>query len=504
LATLRASIQVLGGMGTGLKKMNRSMTTVLNSFEALHRTSSNAINTSNILSALQLLSRVEDAVKAIERGIREANDAQNQMNNGLRNGQSAADGLADKVKNVIGKYLSVDRIKQGVGIVSDFLGSADALNTAETKQANVMGNNGAAQSEYETIRAKDSEVGNNSTFGNAAILVVEALMVGLAHAADLITVSTLFADGATKTFFTTLMKNPLFWIAIVVGILVALIYTWVESVGGIQIAWQIAMQAILTTWDVVRIGIFTGVNRILDLWDRLRFGFAVSNVAIQNMMGDMRVNVLLILQNMVNGAIDIINGFITTLNEIPGVSIEAVQGVTFGKEAQIENAANKQARMAELNNFRNEIVKNAADRDADLNKMKSDAVSAFVERQAAIAAAQAENATKKEKKNPWDKIMNNIGNSGAGKEIAVETAGTNRETAANTAKMAQSMETSEEDLKYLRDVAERDVINRFTTAEVKVDMTNNNRVNSELDLDGIIDRFGEKLVETLDAVAEGV
>ncbi|MEH7522017.1 tape measure protein [Bacillus sp. JJ1503] len=80
---------------------------------------------------------------------------------------------------------------------------------------------------------------------------------------------------------------------------------------------------------------------------------------------------------------------------------------------------------------------------------------------------------------------------------------TGKETAGNTKKMADSMEMAEEDLKYLRDLAERDVINRFTTAEVKVDMTNHNTVNSDLDLDGIIDRFGEKLEETLDVIAEG-
>ncbi|MEH7392393.1 tape measure protein [Bacillus sp. JJ1474] len=80
---------------------------------------------------------------------------------------------------------------------------------------------------------------------------------------------------------------------------------------------------------------------------------------------------------------------------------------------------------------------------------------------------------------------------------------TGKETAGNTKKMADSMEMAEEDLKYLRDLAERDVINRFTTAEVKVDMTNHNTVNSDLDLDGIIDQFGEKLEETLDVIAEG-
>lgn len=78
-----------------------------------------------------------------------------------------------------------------------------------------------------------------------------------------------------------------------------------------------------------------------------------------------------------------------------------------------------------------------------------------------------------------------------------------KDTAGNTAKMAKSMEASEEDLKYLRDAAEREIINRFTTAEVKVDMTNHNSINNDMDLDGIIDHFGEKLEETLVSVAEG-
>ncbi|MFZ0577728.1 MAG: tape measure protein [Psychrobacillus psychrotolerans] len=85
-----------------------------------------------------------------------------------------------------------------------------------------------------------------------------------------------------------------------------------------------------------------------------------------------------------------------------------------------------------------------------------------------------------------------------------DAAGSGKDTAGNTAKMAKSMEGSEEDLKYLRDAAEREIINRFTTAEVKVDFSSTNTINSELDLDGIIDHFGEKLEETITSVAEGV
>ncbi|WP_102274101.1 tape measure protein [Cytobacillus massiliigabonensis] len=77
------------------------------------------------------------------------------------------------------------------------------------------------------------------------------------------------------------------------------------------------------------------------------------------------------------------------------------------------------------------------------------------------------------------------------------------DTAGNTKKMADSMEASEEDLKYLRDLAEQEVINRFTTAEIKVDFSSQNTINSELDLDGIIDKFTEKLEEAIDIAAEG-
>lgn len=78
------------------------------------------------------------------------------------------------------------------------------------------------------------------------------------------------------------------------------------------------------------------------------------------------------------------------------------------------------------------------------------------------------------------------------------------DTAANTASMKNSLSTSEEDLKYLRDIAERDTINRFTTAEIKVEMTNNNTINSDRDLDGVVSYLEKKVEETMIASAEGV
>lgn len=74
----------------------------------------------------------------------------------------------------------------------------------------------------------------------------------------------------------------------------------------------------------------------------------------------------------------------------------------------------------------------------------------------------------------------------------------------DTGKISDSMDITEDDLKYLRDLAEQEVINRFTTAEIKIDMTNNNNINSETDLDGIVAYLEDTLYETMEIAAEGV
>lgn len=77
--------------------------------------------------------------------------------------------------------------------------------------------------------------------------------------------------------------------------------------------------------------------------------------------------------------------------------------------------------------------------------------------------------------------------------------------AGDTGKMSDSLDTSEEDLKYLRDIAEKEAINRFTTAEIKVDMGGiNNTVNNKADLDGIADYLSGVLEEQMQIAAEGV
>lgn len=84
-------------------------------------------------------------------------------------------------------------------------------------------------------------------------------------------------------------------------------------------------------------------------------------------------------------------------------------------------------------------------------------------------------------------------------------AGNTDDIADSTAATAGALSGSSEDLKYLRDLAEKEAINRFTTAEVKVDFTGmTNKISSDMDLDGVISKLTEGFAESLELAAEGV
>jgi len=138
------------------------------------------------------------------------------------------------------------------------------------------------------------------------------------------TAVTWLSVAANRAMALAMLSNPIGWIALAIGILIGMIYKWVQSVGGLKIAWLMVMSGIMTAWDWVKIGFFAGIYYILDLWDKLKMGMMTAGNGITNFIGDMRTGVLVILQDMVNGAIDIINGFIGVLNKIPGVSIETI------------------------------------------------------------------------------------------------------------------------------------------------------------------------------------
>lgn len=288
---------------------------------------------------------------------------------------------------------------------------------------------------------------------------------------------------ANRALLASMLTNPILWIAIAIGVVIGLIYKWVESVGGLRIAWLIVCNALLTAWDWVQIGFMTGVYWVMDMWNKLQLAFMTAGVNIANFMGDMKANVLMILQNMVNGAISIINGFISMLNKIPGVSIDLIQQVTFGTTAQLENEAAKQARAQSLEDFRSQIESKIAERDAKLNQMKAEARAATAQRQAEIATAKAEAASKKAADSA-DLDIDSVGSVG------------------EVGKIKEDVNIAEEDLKFLRDVAEMRYVQNFVTLTptVAVDA----KISEKVDVDEVISKIERKLEDEFYAAAEGV
>lgn len=294
---------------------------------------------------------------------------------------------------------------------------------------------------------------------------------------------------ANRALLASILTNPILWIAIAIGVVIGLIYKWVESVGGLRVAWLIVCNALLTAWDWVQIGFMTGVYWVMDMWNKLQLAFVTAGVNIANFMGDMKANVLMILQNMVNGAISIINGFISALNKIPGVSIDLIQEVTFGTTAQLENEAAKQARAQGLEDYRSQIESKIAERDAKLNQMKTDARAATAQRQAEIATAKAEAANKKaaESADLIGKFTGDIDSVGTVGEVG---------------KIKEDVNIAEEDLKFLRDVAEMRYVQNFVTLTPTVAI--DAKISEKVDVDEVINRIEAKLEDEFYAAAEGV
>lgn len=317
---------------------------------------------------------------------------------------------------------------------------------------------------------------------------IEPVLVGVATAVAILTAAYLVHTAATwlqveanRALIVSLLSNPILWIAVAIGILVGMIYKWIQSVGGLRNAWNLCTLALIV-----------GVYWVMDLVAKLQLCWQKAGVAIANFMGNMKVSVLTILQNMINGAIDLINKFIGLLNKLPGVNIEAIEHVTFAATAAAENEAAKAARAEELANFEAELAAAKAGRDAHIDSLKAELNSSVSALQSANAQMKAEAAAN----NAAEQMaLDGIGQDLSGPGGIKDSAGS----------AAASLKETTEDLKYMRDLAEQEAINRFTTAEVKIDMSGmTNRIDSDMDLDGVLNTLTEGFAEALEVAAEGV
>jgi len=89
--------------------------------------------------------------------------------------------------------------------------------------------------------------------------------------------------------------------------------------------------------------------------------------------------------------------------------------------------------------------------------------------------------------------------------VVTDMANAGADTADNTKGIKDAMEITDEDIKYMRDIAEQEIINRYTTAEVKIEMGGiHNSVSSDMDLDGMVRYINDSLFEAMVSGAEKV
>ena len=299
---------------------------------------------------------------------------------------------------------------------------------------------------------------------------IEPILWGIAAAAGAVAIAKGImaaagwaATAANDALVVSLLSDPLTWLAVGVALIVTWIYRWIQSVGGITVAWLMAKNAVLTVWDELQIGVMTGVFAVQNWMDSMHLKTATVGVNIANAIGDMKVKVLTHIESMVNGAIGLLNSFIGMLNKIPGVAISAIDKVTFSASAAASNEAAKSARESELSALSAANAENEQARRQHLDTMRRTADRDRMERLAGIATAKAgadsagENASGGSS-SEFSDLMRGAGMpSLGGKTADIGKVG----SVGNVKNIEGEISLSDEDAKLYRDLAERRYMNQI-------------------------------------------
>lgn len=295
---------------------------------------------------------------------------------------------------------------------------------------------------------------------------------------------------ANQALLASMLSNPFLWVAVAVGVLVAALYQWVQSVGGVEIAWLTMVDWVLSGLNSMQYGFFTCVYFVMDLWDLLGLKVQEGGTFIQNVVGNMKVGVLTILQETVNGGIDIINGFISKLNLLPGVSIEALDHTTFAATAAMINEAEQRVRNSRLDGLRAQVEENKAaraqmqtDRWTEMQNNHLARQEEIAQKRAAAAEAPAGGAGSYDNVPAYEDLSTVTNQLDA---IAGDTGALRREVA-----------LEQEDLKSLVDVAERRYVNQINlTAQTPViNVNGQNTGNTAEDRRALADAMRDILLE---------
>lgn len=331
----------------------------------------------------------------------------------------------------------------------------------------------------------------------AAVNGAHALSEGVKAAEQMMaTGATLAETAAQHGLNAALLACPITWIVVGVIALVAAIAavcSWIAKTtgiaatgfgvitGGINVAIQAVWNAMLVVANVA-IGIWNALSACCS-----NIGTAFHNV-IANVQGW--------FYGLLSTVLTVVSGICAALNKLPFVSFD-YSGITAAAEEYAGKSAEAYGSVEEYTNIGDAFKSGMGTFDTFKDGWASDAFAAGSAWGDGVADKVSglfdyEAGTIDDFVTDTGYAMDGIGSDTA--DIADSTGG-----------MAKSLDVSNEQLQYLRDIAERDAINRFTTAEVKIDMTGmNNRIEGSADLDGVISQLTDGFAEALVTAAEGV
>lgn len=327
---------------------------------------------------------------------------------------------------------------------------------------------------------------------------ISALLESVHAAAQMMSTGATFAATAAQHGFNAaLLACPLTWILLIIIAVIAIIYAVIAAINKLQgtsisatgVIVGALMAAVAFIWNLFLSLVdlvLACVNALVNPW--ISFANFFGNLfndpigAIVHLFGDMADSILGILESIAK-AIDKVFG-----SNLAG----AVQGWRSGLDSMVESVAN-------------EYGNGSYEKVADELNLSSESLG--LKRWAYSDAYNTGYS--------WgegiDDSVSSMFSSFTGDDIsdyggydASQIPSNIADTAGNTGDMKDSLDITSEDLKYLRDIAETEVVNRFTTAEIKVEMTNNNNVSSDMDLDGVVDYLANGVNEAMEKAAEGV
>ena len=301
--------------------------------------------------------------------------------------------------------------------------------------------------------------------------------------------NTAAASASQMVYNSALLACPLTWILIAITAVIAALYlgvaAWNKWTGGSVSATGIIMGALNVLKQFV-------INMFALWWNKIAaFVNFFANVW-EHPVASVQILFLDLANTVIGYVIKMAEAIETVINKIPGVEVDITSGLDNFQQKITDTASKIKSESGweeAVSTIDYGSYTDAYSSGYDYGKGLADKVSNFdlfeaLGLNAESGKAAYDNSTYSDLLEDTNSI-----NSGVG------------ETASNTKK---ALDISDENLKYMRDLAEQETVNRFTTAKIQVEMVNHNNVSSNMDLDGIVDYLVTEVDTAMEQAAEGV